>query len=159
MRDGGTEVDRNSGWGSAVSLFGEPILGFGDHPFLSNFYPSIVTYEGEVYATVEHAYQAAKTLDLKERETIRKTFSPGKAKKLGKTVLIREDWEEIKVEVMYHLLQQKFSNPDLKEKLLATGEVYIEETNTWGDTFWGCCPQGKGKNMLGILLMAIRRDL
>lgn len=136
------------------------IKGFNkENRFLSNFYPATVEYDGLEYSSTEHAYQAAKTLDAAERRRIRESQKPGDAKRLGKQVKMRTDWEQIKIGVMRDLVRQKFTNhKELKEKLLATGDAYIEETNTWNDTFWGVC-KGKGHNWLGKILMEIRDEL
>jgi ribA/ribD-fused uncharacterized protein len=108
-----------------------------------------------IYPTVEHAYQAAKTSSKAEREQIRLASTPGKAKRMGKTVALRPDWELVKVDTMKFLLDQKFSDPVLRMMLLDTWLDEIEETNTWGDVFWGVC-NGKGENKLGKLLMDLR---
>lgn len=136
------------------------ILGFNkEYRFLSNFYPAKVEYDGLEYTSTEHAYQAAKTLDPGERRRIRESQKPGEAKRLGKQVKMRTDWEQIKISVMKELVLQKFSkHKELKDKLLATGDAYIEETNTWNDTFWGVC-KGKGQNWLGKILMEVRKEL
>lgn len=126
-----------------------------EYRFLSNFFPAQVTYEGLLYPSTEHAYQAAKTLDLNMREEIRKAPTAGKAKRLGKDVKIRADWLEVRVGIMTDLLKQKFEHPELNEKLQATGNQDLVEGNTWGDVFWGVC-KGSGENMLGKLLMQIR---
>lgn len=141
-------------------LLDESILGFtGKYSFLSNFHPCNIVFEGKHYTTVEHAYQAAKTLDESHRERTRLLRYPGLAKKEGRRVVIRDDWEQVKVDIMKRLLLQKFyGNNDLAERLLETGDKYIEETNTWGDKFWGVC-DGQGKNILGLLLMSIRTEL
>lgn len=69
------------------------------------------------------------------------------------------DWEEVKDKVMYEIVLAKFTqNPDLKEKLLATGDEHLEEGNTWGDTTWGTV-NGIGENRLGIILMKVRKEL
>ena len=129
----------------------------GEYRWLSNFHLVDVVYDGEVYPSTEHAYQAAKTLHDITREQIRLAPTPGVAKALGKACLLRPDWEEIKVEVMEDLLRQKFKNPLLKAKLLATVGHDLVEGNHWGDTFWGVC-RDKGLNMLGKLLMQIRDE-
>lgn len=123
--------------------------------FLSNFSLSEVTYEGMIYPTVEHAFQAAKTLDIVERCKIAALSTPGQAKRAGRKVLLRDDWENIKIEVMRNLLHQKFEQPDLKKKLEETFPKDLIEGNNWGDTFWGVC-DGEGRNVLGKLLMGIR---
>jgi ribA/ribD-fused uncharacterized protein len=129
----------------------------GPHRWLSNFWPAPVVMDGDAYPTVEHAYQAAKTLDPGERKGIRDTASPGAAKRLGGFVTKRDDWDTIKLEVMRRLLLQKFAIPELRQKLLDTGDARIIEGNTWGDTFWGVC-RGNGTNHLGRLIEDIREQ-
>lgn len=127
------------------------------YDFLSNFYPCEIYYEGIKYPSVEHAFQAAKTLDIKQRKQIASTTFPGTAKRMGRSVTLRSDWENIKVSVMKELLTQKFSdkNPVLQDKLESTGYAELVEGNTWKDTFWGVY-NGVGKNTLGKLLMEVR---
>lgn len=127
----------------------------GEYRFLSNFYPCKVVFDSITYDSVEHAYQAPKTLDLARRELIRDASTPGVAKRLGSKVKLRDDWEVVKCRIMYDLLKQKFRDPELRRKLLATGAHKLVEGNTWGDTYWGKC-NGVGKNYLGKLLMYIR---
>ena len=125
--------------------------------FLSNMYPSVVIYNKNKYPTVEHAYQAAKSLDTKEQYIIWLCDSPYEAKKKGKNLTIREDWDSIKLSIMEDLLRQKFSNPILMKKLIATGNEELIEGNWWGDCYWGKC-NGYGLNHLGELLMKIRNE-
>ena len=129
----------------------------GEYRFLSNFYPSRVELDGVDYPTVEHAFQAAKTDVLLIRETIRNNPSPAIAKRIGKTVPLRGDWEQVKLSVMENLLRQKFSVEPLKSKLLATTGDLVEG-NWWGDVYWGVC-RGMGQNNLGKLLMKIRENI
>ncbi|MCE7985531.1 MAG: NADAR family protein [Caldilinea sp. CFX5] len=140
-----------------------PITSFhGDYDFLSNFAYSPLTYEGETYPTVEHAFQAAKTFDPAEQQKVREASSPGSAKRLGRRVTLRADWETVKYDIMLALLRQKFSAPDFRPKLLATGDADLIEGNTWGDRTWGCVQvkgQWVGKNHLGKLLMQVRAEL
>jgi ribA/ribD-fused uncharacterized protein len=112
-----------------------------------------------VYPTVEHAFQAAKTLDPTGREMIRRATSPKQAKALGYKVKLRPDWESVKLNVMEQCLREKFKpGTQLSQELLATGSRELVEGNTWNDTFWGVC-RGQGKNHLGRLLMKIRKEL
>lgn len=135
------------------------IYGFkNEFRFLSNFWPSDVVFDRVTYPTVEHAYQASKTFNLDSRKVILACKSPGTAKRAGRLIKIRSDWEKVKVGLMKDFLTQKFSNVDLALLLLKTEQLYLEETNAWGDTFWGVC-NGKGKNILGNLLMDIRTNL
>ena len=131
----------------------------GEHAFLSNFHPSPVLMDGEWFPTVEHAFQAAKTKDWSERRVVRLASTPGRAKRLGRRVSLREDWEQIKIEVMEQLLRQKFLlGSELHLQLLATSPAKLVEGNHWGDTFWGVC-RGTGQNHLGKLLMKIRDEV
>lgn len=125
---------------------------------MSNFVPCTVEFEGLKFASTEHAYVAAKTLDQEKRIEISLVETAGQVKRLGRKVKLRSDWEEIKIDVMHDLLIQKFAQEPFRSQLLATGEAYLEETNTWNDTFWGVC-EGVGYNTLGHLLMEIRDDL
>jgi ribA/ribD-fused uncharacterized protein len=130
----------------------------GDYDFLSNFHPCQVTLDDVEYPSVEHAYQAAKTLDTKARKPFHKRPLPSAAesKKMGRKLSIREDWESVKLQVMEDLLVQKFASGDLKEKLLETGTRTLVEGNYWGDSFWGVDKKKGGQNHLGKLLMKIR---
>lgn len=130
----------------------------GEYRWLSNFYPSPIRIGLIKYPTVEHAYQACKTLDEKIRIKIASLPFPGQAKQYGKKIELRSDWEEVKVEVMLSLLRLKFRHPHLRRKLIDTYPKKIEEGNYWGDTFWGVC-KGKGQNVLGNLLMQVREEI
>ena len=131
---------------------------FGEYRFLSNFHMADVWYEGILYPSTEHAYQAAKSLD----NDVRLEFLPltcSQAKNKGQQIPIREDWDIIKYDVMFAVVFDKFfRHKDVREKLLATGDKYLEETNHWNDIFWGCC-DNKGDNNLGKILMKVREIL
>ena len=129
----------------------------GRHRFLSNFYPAEVVLDGTPYPDVEHAYQAAKTLDRLERARIAACRTPGGAKRLGRKATIRPNWEGIKLGIMFGLLQQKFQLVPFTELLRATGDSILIEGNTWGDRYWGAdLNTGEGENRLGRMLMLIR---
>ena len=123
--------------------------------FLSNYHASTFYIDGEPYPDVEHAYQAHKTLDPVARDLIRRASSPGSARKLGRAVVLRPDWEEVKLRLMRDFVQKKFDNPLLLPMLLATGDAELVNGNTWNDTFFGVC-RGKGHNWLGKILMSVR---
>jgi len=134
----------------------------GDYRFLSNFYPSPFEYEGKQWPTVEHAFQALKSLSVDEQETIRNLSSPSEAKKAGKQVNLRTDWEDVKIPLMRSLVYQKFlQNENLKNKLLETEDAILEEGNNWNDVTYGICPpgSGNGQNKLGKILMEIRSKI
>jgi ribA/ribD-fused uncharacterized protein len=132
----------------------------GGYRFLSNFYPAQIWYDGRLYSTVEHAYQAAKTVEQAQRTFIQASETPGVAKRRGRTVSIRGDWEQIKIPIMRELLFQKFRTPELMISLVRTYPRQLIEGNSWGDTFWGCVPSSQegwqGQNQLGKLLMEVR---
>jgi len=131
----------------------------GPYRFLSNFYPAPVVFDELLYPTVEHAYQAAKTLDGGVRYDIAMFVDgPGKAKLRGQSVNLRKDWEEVKLEVMRTLIYRKFEIPVLRASLIDTGNIALVEGNSWGDTFWGVY-NGEGENHLGKLLMECRTSL
>ena len=127
----------------------------GEHGFLSNFARTPIEFEGVVYPTVEHAFQAAKTTVLSEREKLLANASPTVAKRIGRKVTLRPGWDRIRLEVMRGLVEQKFNDPDLAAMLEATGDARLYEGNWWGDRYWGTVG-GEGENHLGELLMEIR---
>lgn len=135
----------------------------GDYAFLSNFYESPFEYQGIVFPTMEHWFQAWKTKDPEEFAAIVAAGTPGKAKRLGRHCTLRTDWEQVKTDVMMNGLHLKFQNPVLMDKLLATGDKVLIEGNTWHDQTWGCCfcekCGGQGKNLLGQLLMELRDEI
>jgi predicted NAD-dependent protein-ADP-ribosyltransferase YbiA (DUF1768 family) len=91
---------------------------------------------------------------MEQRQLIARLNTPGQAKRAGNNLVLRPDWEEVKIPIMRELLKQKFSNRALMYKLRQTKGELIEGNN-WGDTFWGVC-KGQGENHLGRLLMEIR---
>ena len=131
----------------------------GDFEFLSNFYPCLISYELDLYPTIEHAFQAAKTFNTKDRYLIRNSITPGKAKKLGRKVSLRSDWNDVRIPIMTELILQKFTFfKDLENKLINTENSILIEGNHWGDTFWGVC-NGIGENNLGKILMKVREQI
>lgn len=130
----------------------------GSYYFLSNFYMAPVTYEGVTYTNNEAAFQAQKCADPADRPAFA-NLDPSVAKKKGRHVKLREDWETIKRQVMFDVLTAKFTqNPVLRLRLQATGNAHLEEGNDWGDRIWGTV-DGEGENWLGKLLMQVRTDL
>lgn len=130
----------------------------GEYYFLSNYYHSPIVFEGIHYPTVEHAFQAAKTLNNNKRLEIARMRTPGDAKKAGRTVSLRPDWEKIKFDVMKKCVTSKFEDYNLRNKLLATGDAELIEGNWWNDTTWGVC-NGVGQNHLGKILMEVRDEI
>jgi ribA/ribD-fused uncharacterized protein len=131
---------------------------FGGTHFLSNFYQSDMVVNGKLYRTNEHFYQAHKTSNEKEHEQIRNQVTPYQAKQIARHVTLIPDWDNKRIEVMKIGLEEKFKNPILKKKLLETLPYNLIENSPY-DNFWGCGKDGKGKNMLGQLLMNLRATL
>lgn len=131
----------------------------GEYHFLSNFYPSPVVYEDVEYPSSEHAYQAAKSLSHNTRTQVLQ-LTAGQSKKWGRTILLRDDWEDVKYAVMQDIVNRKFAPPkvSLRFSLAMTHPHELIEGNWWGDTYWGVC-KGVGQNNLGKILMTIRNEI
>ena len=146
------------------------IQGFKDnYRFLSNFWIAHIVvpknlfyfpYDYNVYVkSNEHAYQALKCSTLYDFKRVLLANTPAEAKRMGRIIEIRSDWSDVRLDIMYQINLLKYTNhDDLRDKLLATGDEYIEETNHWNDQFWGVC-NGVGENNLGKILMRIRSEL
>ena len=137
----------------------DAILRFkGDTLYLDNFYPCNVEYEGMIYPSAEHAFQAAKTLDMNIRKRFQYYDTPKKAKQAGRRLKLRSDWEEVKIPIMKEIVKNKFlrndAEQDIRTLLLATGDAHLEEGNKHGDKFWGTV-EGVGRNELGKILMEV----
>jgi len=141
----------------------------GRYTFLSNFYPCLISHQGLEYKSVETFYVAMKVNSDQFinnryytsgdfREMISKLDNPGLAKKIGRLVKLRKDWDSKKLEYMNWAVREKFKDETLKELLILTGDQEIIEGNSWNDTFWGVC-KGVGKNHLGKILMEVRNEL
>lgn len=134
---------------------------------LSNFYIYSLVYKGKIWQSSEAAFQAEKTLNEDFKEQIRLAKSPAIAKKMGRAVTIRIDWEEVKEQVMKDICMAKFSESKMAKALLATGNTYLIEGNTWHDNDYGICILSgchkcevkRGRNLLGKVLMEVRKEL
>lgn len=132
---------------------------------LSNLYKREVLFEDVVYPTSEHAYQAGKPRKEAVRDWILAAPSPALVAMAAHGLYwwdIRPGWSKVKFERMRAILLAKFTqHEDLKALLLSTGEARLVESatvdnevnRTWGEV------NGKGKNMLGVLLMEVRDEL
>jgi ribA/ribD-fused uncharacterized protein len=132
--------------------------------FCSNFAACDVEYQGKTYKTSEHAFQAAKTLDPVEREWVAAAHTPGEAKRRGRKVHLRADWEEIKDQVMLDIVREKFKNSDMRHRLVESRDYILCEFNYWHDNYWGDCTCEKckginGQNKLGKILMQVRNEV
>lgn len=134
-----------------------------EHSFLSNFWMVPILFNGIVYPSTEHYYQAMKSTDLEFHRMVAAFAKPGEAKHAGQPgkVKIRDNWDAIRINVMLQGLRLKFApGSELAALLLATGDQKLVEGNFWNDKFWGVCLKtGKGENHLGKLLMKVRTEL
>ena len=142
------------------------LLFLGEHRYLSNFYVSPITLNGIIYTTVEHFFQSEKTNDPKQKDKIINAPYARQAKIWGRTITLREDWDDVKLEVMRLGVHLKFQQSRvLKKKLISTGDAILIEGNYWHDNFWGicfcsaCCDTASGQNNLGKILMNLRESL
>ena len=141
--------------------------------FLSNFYFCGVkdinvieagedtrTYQVLRFNSSEALFQSLKCKDTDLRKEFTK-LSADKSKKMGRSVELRENWEQVKISMMEYTLLLKFGqNSDLSKLLLETGDHKLVEGNTWNDKFWGVSEyDDQGENHLGILLMELREEL
>ncbi|KAI8846959.1 hypothetical protein BC829DRAFT_254236 [Chytridium lagenaria] len=138
--------------GADAKQKGDSIRSFRGHSsFLSNFHPCDI--EAQKVSLVSP-----------NADTIKKTFStmtPQQAKRNGRKVPLRDDWDSVKIEVMKRLVEIKFERgSELAMLLMGTGDMELVEGNVWNDTFWGVSlKSGKGENHLGKILMNRRREL
>lgn len=131
----------------------------GQWHFLSNFYEHPFQWGDHVWASGEHAYQAAKCYKDEEIEAIRLAPTPAAAKKLGRRSSMLENWDEIRIDMMRDIVWAKFSQDEqLTSQLLGTFGADLIEGNWWKDHFWGVC-RGVGENNLGKILMWARSRL
>lgn len=131
---------------------------FDEFRFLSNFHVTPVHFNGFDYMSSEHAYMAAKARTQADHDYVHSAKSPAEAKRRGREIQLIDDWDIMKVEIMYMINLNKYSNPVMKQLLATTEERYLEETNWWGDKIWGIC-DGVGQNYLGRVIMEIRTEL
>lgn len=132
---------------------------------LSNLYRREVEFEGRIYPTSEHAYQAGKASKPAVRDWILSAPSPSLAAMAAHGLYtwdIVPNWSQIKFDRMRAVLRAKFSqHEDLRELLLSTGQARLVEAGTVNNAvnrLWGQV-DGKGENMLGVMLMELRAEL
>ena len=105
----------------------------GEHFFLSNFYMVSVEYEGIKYNCSKNAFQTMKTNNIDLRKEFA-NLNPGDAKRKGRKIKLRNNWEYIKYDIMYEICMEKFlQNPKLRNMLINTGDEHIVESNNWHD--------------------------
>lgn len=151
-------------WKGSVSLTGGVTVSEAADEFpFSNFAPAEIVHDGITYPTIENYYQAMKTLDIDVRVSIAR-MTPGQAKRFGRQISVRPDWDSIKEQAMWQGLVRKFApGSSWAARLLESGERELVEWNTWHDRYWGrcTCPRcgGEGANRLGMLLTRLRAQL
>jgi N-glycosidase YbiA len=123
-----------------------------------NFSKFPFTVDKILYKTSEHYYQSKKAIHKEDELKIINCETAREAADLGRTIECKSNWEDIKTNVMYDALYYKFTNyPNLIAILINTGErEIIEDSPT--DYFWGWGKEHTGKNMLGKLLMILRKE-
>lgn len=135
---------------------------FGEYRFLSNFWHSPMRVEGLRFDSGEHFYQALKCTNPADVRAIANLHTPGEAKRAGRQIKIRDDWDDVKDRAMEVVTYNKFlQNPELMAQLLDTQGQLLVESNTWHDNYWGECSctkcAGREKhNKLGQTLMLVR---
>jgi N-glycosidase YbiA len=132
-----------------------------EYGVFSNFALYPIWLDGKRWPTSEHYFQARKFTHAEQREAIRAETSPMAAARIGRdrNWPLRPGWEEVKDEVMREALWAKFTqHSGLRELLLSTGDATIIE-HTRNDAYWGDGGDGKGKNMLGRILMEVRERI
>ena len=136
----------------------------GEYRFLSNFYQFPFEFEGLTYPNAEAAFQAQKCATDEEKNKYTTVKNPVVAKRMGKKEPgFPANWDEICYGIMKRILIAKFSDPELRSKLAASGDAILIEGNHWHDNRWGkcsCerCKNKNGQNWLGKILMEIRSN-
>lgn len=130
----------------------------------SNLFPRPVEFEGRTYATSEHAYQAGKAAKPAVRDWILSAPTPSLAAMAAHGLYVWDvvpNWADIKFNRMRAVLRAKFEqHADLKALLISTGEARLVEAGTVNNAvnrLWGEV-EGKGQNMLGVMLMELRSE-
>ena len=126
----------------------------------SNFSKHDIVENGVRYQTSEHYFQSKKFLDEKNQLDVINAQGPGACAKVGRdrSRPLREDWDQVKDQVMYDAIKLKFDqHPEIKKILLSTdSEDLVEDSPI--DWYWGWGADRKGKNMLGQLLVKLRES-
>lgn len=126
--------------------------------FLSNFYEAPIIFDNVRYRNNEAAFQAQKCIDPEDRKKFSE-LDPATAKKMGRKIKLRSDWEDVKVGLMRKIVFAKFTqHPNLTVELLNTKDEELVEGNNWGDKVWGQV-NGEGQNLLGKILMEVRDEI
>lgn len=151
---------------------GEGLCFSSEHVYCSNLAPAIIKYEGNIYRSVEHAFQSKKVKDagyIELAEEIRGIRNPYDAKRLGHSIQVKKSWKKKAGEIMDELIQLKFDqNPKLKEKLMETRykkyyEMTVDKLWATGRTIYKADKQlpteslAGGKNLVGKSIAKVKR--
>lgn len=137
-----------------------------DDPYgcFSNFSPHGIHLLGQDWMTVEHYYQAQKFVGTEDEALIRAIAgakTPMEAATLGRdrTRHIRQDWEQVKTQIMRQAVLTKFlTHLEIQSILFSTGDRPIVEDSPT-DYYWGCGVEKTGQNHLGKILMSVRQEI
>jgi len=139
-----------------INFWGPDEIPYG---LFSNFAATPIIVDYDIYPTVEHYFQAMKTIDSVERKKIMTAATPKLAKELGRKAQMRPDWEQIKNDIMYIGLKAKAKySREFHDLLLSTGDAKLVENSPY-DRYWGCGRDGTGLNKLGELLEQLRTSI
>lgn len=129
-----------------------------EYRWLSNFAPVKIILDGITYPSVEHAYMSAKSDDKDWKEYCSNPINTaGDVKRRSRSIKLKDNWNDIKLDVMRECLNKKFIQEPYRTKLIETGNTYLQEGNRWNDKFWGVCLRtNQGDNRLGKMIMEIR---
>ena len=132
----------------------------GENRWLSNFWPVQIEYKGRTFANIENAYHSEKNNTDEWKDFCATESDPRAVKPRSLEVDLRSDWDVVKVDTMINLTRIKYQNLELREKLISTGDTYLQEGNDWGDVFWGVdLETGEGENNFGKIIMKIRKEI
>lgn len=128
-----------------------------EYDFLANTFNHPFVFDGLKFSTAEAAFYAQRVRDVKARRKYTR-LNPNQARSKALQAIPIDEWDSRKLSIMEKVLRAKFSDPELKKKLLDTGDASLINTNSYRDDYWGIY-MGKGKNKLGVLLEKIRDEL
>jgi len=130
----------------------------GEYYLLSNFSAHQVEYNGEIYPTAEHAYQAEKFNNPQMKKKIKEAPSAYLAREYGQAMEGRRENVD-KVAVMKEIMRAKLlQHDDVREMLKSTGDAIIEKNHP-DDFFWGTGLDGNGQNFMGRIWMELRKEI
>jgi predicted NAD-dependent protein-ADP-ribosyltransferase YbiA (DUF1768 family) len=141
-----------------VSFNENSIFGFfNEFEFLALNFPSPVTFRGKEFPSAANAFYSARCSDSECVEALQE-LDPYKTRDFARSLPIPDNWIDERVKVMEEVLNAKFSDKTLLDKLSNTGDKELVNANHWGDDYWGTNESGRGANKMGEILTAIRNS-